>query len=200
MNSKGVFSSKPTRAQQVPFLPLKASGRTTCWSALGVWLGGPAPPGAPPRPQQSVLEHFLGSVEGSFSRNSHMGHHAHPFPGTAIHSPHRAGRGDGDVEMSVIHVVSLWWLAAPAGHFPDYQRPAQLLHDVGKFLRGAGCQRAGQNGHVLLGAIAFPWETEDGQPSQHRGAPAFSVLCGAAKRKAWDLVLWPCVHMQVTPF
>lgn len=160
MNSKGTSNSNSTGAQWAPLLPLRASGRTTGWSALAMWPGGPVHPGAPPRPRQSVLEHLLGSGEGSLSRDGHMGHHAHPFPGAAIRSPHRTGRGDGDVEMGVIYVVGLWWLAAPTGHLPNDQCPAQPLHDVGKFLRGAGRQGAGQNGHVLLGAVAFTWKTE----------------------------------------
>ena len=117
--------------------------------------------GAAPRSQRSVLEHLLGSGEGGICRNSHVRYHSHPFPGAAICSPHRAGGGDGDVQVSVVHVVGLWWLAAPTGHLPDDQGSAQPLHDVGEFLCGAGSQTAGQNDHTLLGAIAFTCKIQD---------------------------------------
>lgn len=91
--------------------------------------------------------------------------HPHPFPGTAIRGTHRASCGDGDVEVGVIHVVGLWWLAASTGHFTNDQRPAQPLHDVSKFLSGTGCHTTGEDGHTLLGTIAFTWRTE---ALQHR--------------------------------
>lgn len=121
------------------------------WVVLQAW--------APLHPQLVVLEHLLGPGESLFCRDNHMGCHPHPFPGAAIRGPHRTGRGDSEVEVGVIHVVGLWWLATPAGHLPDDQGPAQPLHDVGELLRSAGRHTAGQNDHALLGAIAFTWKT-----------------------------------------
>ena len=163
-----------TVAQQTPFLHPGSSGKTNYGSSLVVWPWGPAyhsdlPMEAlqgalltryPTRSHQSLLEHLLGSGEGCLRRDSHMRHHAHPFPGAAIRSPHWTGGGDGDIEVCVIHVVGLWRLAAPTGHFPDDQSAAQTLHDIGEFLCRTGCYTAGQNDHSLLGAIAFTCKRE----------------------------------------
>lgn len=198
-----------TGAQRPLSCPWGHSGRTRCLSALGVWPRGPAHPGALAkealprsllawamlRLQQSVPECVLGSGEGHFRGDSHVGHHAHSFPGAAICSPHRAGCGDGDVEVGVIHVVGLWGLAPPAGHLPDNQCPAQPLHDVGELFRSTGRHTAGQNDHTLLGAVAFTCRREGpsrwGLESPPWAArPAFFMLYGRPEGRACFAPLW----------